>query len=97
MKARLLAALCLFFTPSLGAEDGKALGRKALGVVVAHLADADSEVREKALRVMGATGNRGALSTLRKSLSDPDKHVRIAAAEALWQLGDSSGLRTVNA
>ncbi len=97
MKARFLAALCLFFTPSLGAEDGKALGRKALGIVVTHLADADSEVREKALRVMGATGNRGALSTLRKSLSDPDKHVRIAAAEALWQLGDSSGLRTVNA
>lgn len=96
MNAQLLTALCLFLTSSAAAEDGKALGRKALETVVSHLADRDSEVREKAIRVMGETGNRGAAATLRKSLADPDKHVRIAAAEALWKLGDASGLRTVN-
>ncbi|MDQ7771928.1 MAG: HEAT repeat domain-containing protein [Elusimicrobiales bacterium] len=97
MNAQLVTALCLFLTSPAAAEDGKSLGRRALETVVAHLNDADSEVRERAIRVMGETGNRGAAATLRKSLADPDKHVRIAAAEALWKIGDASGLKTVTA
>ncbi len=97
MNAQLVPALCLFLLSPAAAEDGKSLGRKALETVVSHLGDRDSEVREQAIRVMGETGNKGAAATLRKSLADPDKHVRIAAAEALWKLGDASGLKTVNA
>lgn len=97
MNAQLLPALCLFLMSPAAAEDGKSLGRRALETVVSRLGDRDSEVREQAIRVMGETGNKGAAATLRKSLADPDKHVRIAAAEALWKLGDASGLKTINA
>ncbi|MDT8285748.1 MAG: HEAT repeat domain-containing protein [Elusimicrobiales bacterium] len=97
MNAQLVPALCLILLSPAAAEDGKSLGRKALETVVSHLRDRDSEVREQAIRVMGETGNKGAAAALRKFLSDPDKHVRIAAAEALWKLGDASGLKTVSA
>ncbi len=73
----------------------KELGHRALQSVVDFLKSDDSEVRGLAVQVLGEAGNKAASGMLRKMLQDRDKHVRIAAARALWQIGSPAGLKTL--
>lgn len=73
----------------------KDLGRKALEVTLSYVRSRDSDIRSMAADVLGQAGNKSAAGILRKMLSDSDKHTRIAAAEALWELGDTSGMKII--
>jgi len=75
----------------------KDLGRKALETTLSYMKSPDSDIRGLAADILGQTGNKSAAGVLRKMLADPDKHTRINAAEALWNLGDPSGLKVVYA
>ncbi|OGR41322.1 MAG: hypothetical protein A2X28_08875 [Elusimicrobia bacterium GWA2_56_46] len=75
----------------------KELGRKALETVLTQIKSRDSDVRGMAVDILGQTGNKSAAGVLRKLLSDADRHTRLSAAEALWNLGDLSGLKAVYA
>lgn len=75
----------------------QALGQKAVETVAAHVKSRDSEVRAKAAEVLGQAGNKAAAGVLAGMLGDRDKYVRIAAARSLWELGLSTGLKTVYA
>lgn len=99
MAAQLLALLLALPALPAGAQSisRKDLGRKALETVVAHLKSDDSDVRAKAAEILGAAGNKAALGMLKGMLADRDKHVRIAAARALWELGSPAGVKTVYA
>lgn len=73
----------------------KELGRKALETALSHVKSPDADVRSMAADILGQTGNKAAAGVLKKMLADADKHTRINAAEALWNLGDQSGLKVV--
>lgn len=73
----------------------KDLGRRALQAVVEHLKSRDSDVRALAAGILGEAGNKAAAGMLRNMLGDPDKYVRLAAAQSLWRLGSAAGLKTV--
>ncbi len=79
------------------AQQRAELGKKALALVAGHLKDSDPEIRAQAATVLGAAGNNAASGVLAPMLRDGDKYVRIAAARALWELGDPSGLKTIYA
>jgi HEAT repeat protein len=71
------------------------LGRKALETTLSYVKSPDSDIRGMAADILGQTGNRSAAGILKRMLSDTDRHTRINAAEALWELGDTSGIRTI--
>lgn len=73
----------------------KDLGRKALETTLSYIKSQDSDIRGMAAEILGQTGNKSAAGVLKKLLADPDRHVRINAAQALWNLGDPSGLKIV--
>jgi len=79
------------------APSDKELGRKALETVLTQIKSRDSDVRGMAVDILGQTGNKSAAGILKKLLSDSDRHTRLSAAEALWNLGDQSGLKVVYA
>ncbi|MFH2204659.1 MAG: HEAT repeat domain-containing protein [Elusimicrobiota bacterium] len=54
--------------------------------------DKDSDVRLLAVKQWGPLRNKAAVSMLQKAMRDTSDYVRIAAAESLYQLEDSSGL-----
>ncbi|HOW89941.1 MAG TPA: HEAT repeat domain-containing protein, partial [Elusimicrobiales bacterium] len=106
MRRTQAAALSLFilFSPRHGAAQeppaeisGRELGRRALEITLAYVKDRDPDVRGMAAAVLGQAGNKSAAGILKKLLADPDKHARINAAEALWKLGEPSGLKAVYA
>ena len=71
---------------------GTTAGREALQAL---LNDANAEIRERAATVLGAAEVHEAGPGLRLLLADRIESVRLAAAGALGQLGDWSGLRMV--
>ncbi|MBI4656633.1 MAG: HEAT repeat domain-containing protein [Elusimicrobia bacterium] len=71
----------------------KDTARHALQIVITELKNADSDAREKAVKILGDAGNKGAVPVLKKRLKDISKYVQIAAAESLWKLGDNSGIK----
>jgi HEAT repeat protein len=75
----------------------KDLGHKALELALTYIKSQDSDIRSMAADVLGQTGNKSAAGVLKKLLSDRDQHTRITAPEALWNLGDPSGLKTIYA
>jgi HEAT repeat protein len=98
MKPELTLAILLLCALPCSAQtpvSRKDLGRKALGIVVTQLKSTDSELRARAAGILGDTGNSAADEVLKKMLADKDKYVRIAAAQALWNLGSPAGVRTI--
>lgn len=71
------------------------LGKKALQIVVSGLKSTDSDVRELSVKILGETGNKAVIGMLKKMLTDISKHVQISAAESLYILGDTSGLKKI--
>ncbi|MBU2574537.1 MAG: HEAT repeat domain-containing protein [Elusimicrobia bacterium] len=92
-----LPAATLAAQAGLGAQEisNRDLGRKALETAVTYVKSPDSDIRALAAGVLGRTGNKAAAGLLKKLLADPDKHTRIAAAESLWKLGETGGLRII--
>ncbi|MBI3297521.1 MAG: HEAT repeat domain-containing protein [Elusimicrobia bacterium] len=74
-----------------------ALGAKALGLLHRAMVHEDSEARVMAAEQWGPVGNPAARSLLRRALKDASPYVRIAAAGSLLELGDSSGVKVVEA
>jgi HEAT repeat protein len=94
-KALLLLLLTTGF--ARGQEiSNRDLGRKALETTLAYVKSPDSDIRGLAADVLGQAGNSAAKGVLAKLLSDPDKHVRINAAQALWRLGYRSGFKVLH-
>ncbi|MCX5786379.1 MAG: HEAT repeat domain-containing protein [Elusimicrobia bacterium] len=94
------AVFLLLWPPiAFGAQvySDKELGTKALETVIADIKDKDSDIRAMAAGVLGNAGNKAAVGILTKLLNDPDKHVRITAAEALWKLDSPAGMKIVYA
>ncbi|HAF95353.1 MAG: hypothetical protein A2021_02145 [Elusimicrobia bacterium GWF2_52_66] len=79
------------------AYSDKELGTKALETVIADIKSDDSDIRAMAAGVLGSAGNKAAEALLKNLLNDVNKHVRIAAAEALWKLGSPVGIKTLYA
>lgn len=50
-------------------------------------------VRRNTVMVLGLLNERSAIKILRPMQRDPDSAVRVAAAEAMWRLGDDDGLK----
>jgi HEAT repeat protein len=71
------------------------LGTRALQIVVSELKSTDSDVREMSVKILGETGNKAVIGTLKKMLMDISKHVQIQACESLYMLGDTSGLKKI--
>ena len=96
IAARTLLVLLLAAGFARGQEiSNKELGRKALETALSHIKSQDPDVRSMAADILGQTGNKAASGVLKKMLADTDKHTRINASEALWNLGDPSGLKIV--
>jgi HEAT repeat protein len=94
--ARSLLLVLLAAGVARGQEiSNKDLGRKALETTLSYIKSQDPDVRSMAADILGATGNKAAAGVLKKMLADTDKNTRINAAEALWNLGDPSGLKVV--
>lgn len=73
-----------------------ALGdRRAVGPVIARLADGESAVRANAARALGKLGDAQAVEPLLAALRDPAPAVRAQAVEALWLLGDPRAVAPV--
>lgn len=80
------------------AEQARAvLGAKALGLLHGAMVHEDSEVRVMAAEQWGPVGNPAAVPILQRALKDASPYVRIAAAGSLLELGDSSGVKVVEA
>ena len=96
IAARTLLVLLLAAGLARGQEmSNKDLGRKALETALSHIKSRDPDVRSMAADILGQTGNKAASGVLKKMLADTDKHTRINASEALWNLGDPSGLKII--
>ncbi len=79
--------------PSAASDDAaSALGREAVAFLAGRAADPDPEVRALVAAAWGELGNRAAISTLKKALSDENADVRIASAAGLLKLGEIQGL-----
>lgn len=98
----LLSALAAFTTAARAAPKGaplvvstaspSALGREAVEILAGRAADPDPEVRAIVASSWGELGNKAAVSTLKRALTDNNSDVRIAAAGSLLKLGDVQGL-----
>jgi HEAT repeat protein len=78
-----------------GGQKNKALGRKALTLIVREMKNSDSDIRMLSCEILGKIGNKAATKVLKNSLQDISKHVQIAAAEALYRLGDRKALKII--
>ena len=74
-----------------------ALGAKALGLLHQATVHEDPDIRVLALEQWGELGNRAVIPLLQKALKDGNRYVRIAAAGSLYQLGDTSGVKVLEA
>ncbi len=61
---------------------------KAVWVLKSALSDSDSTVREAVIKALEAIGTKGAMSALRKALSDEEPSLRWRAALALSNIGE---------
>ena len=68
------------------------LDPEAIRLVEEALRDQDSLVRQTAAATLGQMQARPAIPSLKTALDDPAGEVAFAAAKALWELGDKSGL-----
>lgn len=95
------APLCARAAPAASDVDAEkaaaALGARALGLLHTAMVHEDSDVRVMAAEQWGPIGNPAAKPVLQRALKDPIPAVRIAAAGSLLELGDSSGVKVVEA
>ena len=68
------------------------LGREAVIILSSSGADPDPEVRALVAAIWGLLGNRAAIPFLKRTLTDANPDVRIAAAASLYRLGEVDGL-----
>ena len=69
------------------ATPARCLQQAVLTVFTDLLRDADADLRLAAVETLGRLGDAHARSTLMTALTDVDKAVRLAAAQALADLG----------
>jgi len=61
---------------------------QAIKLAEAGLSDSEPEIRQAAATALGTMKARAAIPRLRTALDDPTPQVGLAAAEALWRIGD---------
>jgi HEAT repeat protein len=61
---------------------------QAIKLAEAGLSDTEPEIRQAAATALGTMKARAAIPKLRTALDDPTPQVGLAAAEALWRIGD---------
>jgi HEAT repeat protein len=74
----------------LGKQEWKemvAIGEAAIEPLAVAMADNDSEIREKAVRALGAIGSKKAIPVIYRSLSDGNDNVRWNAVKAAPRVG----------
>lgn len=64
-------------------------------VIVDGAGHKNSDIRALSCEILGEIGNKSAAKLLKKKLRDASAHARIAAAGALYKLGDKSGLKVL--
>ncbi len=67
--------------------------RTAVQIIVKHLNSQDSDVKSYAIEALSKTGETKLIPLLKKYLNDQNSYVVISTAKALWNLGDTSGLK----
>ncbi|MGC8867172.1 MAG: HEAT repeat domain-containing protein [Elusimicrobiales bacterium] len=67
--------------------------RMAVETIVKYLKSDDSELKCYAIEALSKTAETRLIPLLKKYLNDQDKYVVISTAKALWNLGDTSGLK----
>jgi len=68
---------------------------EAIGLVEGALRDQDSLVRQTAAATLGQMRAKSAMPSLKTALNDASGEVAFAAAKALWDMGDRSGLNLI--
>lgn len=74
------------------AEAIATIGRPAVPGVLRMLAHSDLDVRARAITILGAIGDRRALTAVLDQLHDADAGIRLVAADALSNLADASAI-----
>lgn len=70
-------------------------GKQALRLLIREISNPDPDVVVLAAEAFGEVGNPSAKKLLAEKLRERDGFVRIAAARALWKLGDDSGIKVL--
>ncbi len=65
---------------------------RVVELVEGCLHDKDEDVRRVATTTLGTMKSRSSISKLKQALDDDSPQVSFAAAQALWQMGDRSGI-----
>jgi HEAT repeat protein len=77
---------------NLAADILRRIGEQSVGALRPFLKNSDRFIREFSCSIIASVGNKGVLDDLTPMLADDNENVRIAAVEALGNIGEESSL-----
>lgn len=81
------------YPQQLNTKSKSQLSRHAIEIIVKNIKSDDSEIKSYAIESISKTGETNLIPILKKYLEEPNKHIVISAAKALWNLGDKTGIK----
>lgn len=88
-----IAVSFLYSADNTSISNSTVSARTALETIVKYLKSDNSDIKSYAIEALSKTNETKLIPLLKKYLDDKNRYVVIAAAKALWNLGDNSGIK----